>query len=762
MFRKIQSSIFSYFFTIVIIALFFLIVVINTIITKTEKKAVESRLEVVALAISDFIKTNFSEKEAAAVSLSQTITDKELNGLKKQLLKVKDDIVAPKAYQKNYDRNYAQFGKINNGKFDAKALSKLMEDSELDKSAYLYQLWLNDKRNEKDVAYWKFYKLNNTLQKFNKILNAKEAYIIDTADGKVIASSTNFVEIGQSFFSTLFTTKDGDKLVRMLAEGKRNHYWIDVSPSKLNLGKLRGYLLTKTSATGKYVIAYSYSPGDWEMMSPIASNNTDIYLVGSDGRIRTTSREFKENPSAVLLRMSQEGYSLDDLEVAKKNNSVIGLQKVDSTLWRNLGKENKILEVSSVNGINALVDVVALKRAGLDWSIVVEWDRDIAYYEWDTLRIYVNALLAIIAAFFLLGVIYGGRKLAKPIYALKRALEDLVDQPLTFLAKSHQNSGITDDMLQKLEIISEEVKTLMSDKEHLQKQLEDLAGQMEVSTKTIAHQTEEQKKLHGIKDEQHKVIEKQEHQLDDELKSVKRVLRTPLFDNTMFNSSVEEFFHIHSAKNDISGDFIWYHERDSRVFFFLGDTGKSDIDAALLRMILTSLINETVKVKKISSPDRILESLNKSLLEITKKGDKVFDSAVNLSICVWDRQKQMMEFAGANHSIFVVRDDVLDELNGDAYGIGGLGADTTLKYNTHYLPLNRIKQCRLYLFSDGFMKQKNVENEMFTHERFKELLIDMQIESIENQKDYINRTYMEWKGDGIQDDDTTILGLKIL
>ncbi|MBB6459576.1 PP2C family protein-serine/threonine phosphatase [Flammeovirga kamogawensis] len=691
MFRKIQSSIFSYFFTIVIIALIVLVAGINSIITRFEKKSIDQYLKQITITVSSFADRKLENKRRDVIELSA--------------------------------------------------------------------LFINSDKSDGTIDF------DGHLKIAKEIAKAEDVLVIDTKKETVINSVNKGQEIGLNINDNAFIPFKLSTLIKNITNDKKEVYWGDIYAYSLQGGAPRIFLLSKIS-NSNIVLAYVFDPRKWELSKFIDANleqSTDVLFVGSDGKLRSNSKQFELNPSAVLLRLSQQNYSKEELDKAKKLNTIIGIQKVDQQIIDELDQFNRgVIDVASVNGIRSLAMIQPIRKDGLNWNLVVEYEKTQAIIGWSNVRIYINILLIIIAAFFIIAVVQGGRKLAKPIYALRKALEELVDRPKVFTAANFENSGVTEDMLSKLESISALVKEQHEKGGKLKAKYEKTEKKLSKKSELLEQEIDKTKGLVANVSALEAVNSEVNQRVENTIRSIKRVLKVKLFDASVFSSSVENFFHMSSLKSDISSDFILSFERDSRLFFFLGDTNKHNTDAALYRMVINSLINDVVNVKKISSPDRILETLNRQILDMLKHDEFVFDYPVNLAVCVYDRQRQMIEFSSANQSIFIYRDTVLDEIQGDNIGIGGVNGEQHVKFENHYLPMNRVKNCNLYMFSDGYINQTNKENIPFGQSRLKELLIDIQSESIDNQKDYVQKTFIEWKGEENQQDDASILGLKLI
>ncbi|KXX69820.1 PP2C family protein-serine/threonine phosphatase [Flammeovirga sp. SJP92] len=741
MFRKIQSSIFSYFFTIVILALFVLVVVVNSILTRFENKAVEERLEDVTLAIADYLTKTIQNEERTISLLSEALSIENITAIDQSFSSFTEKKPTSK-----------EWGKITNSSF--------YKENGGDSLQSVIQYNLNKSSNRKKTG---IVALRKNLEHFQKIADVEEVILFNKE--RILGSSKRDQLVGKPIDGKGLENLKLSHKIRLLQN--KSSQWIDLT-TFLDVGK-RVFLLSKVPNTEgrSFFLLYVYNANKWNLNAQISnveeSETADIYLIGKDGKLRSSIRAFNKNPSEVLLRLSQQGVAEKDLSKAKKENSIIGLLKVsDEVIEMSNSNIMASSEGVSVNGVNAIFMTHWLKSDGIDWRVVVEWGKDEAFAQWYKVRFYLNALLLVIGIFFLLGVIYGGRRLAKPIYALKNALDDLAEKPLAFNYMNFSEKGISNDMLQKMDILGNEVKRLHEVQREMELKLSEssnIVSQQHKQNESLS--SKEQNLITENKNLNTQVVAL-EQEIDAHYKSVKKILKLSMYDSSLYHLSLESHFHIHKAKEQISGDFICTYERDSRVFFFLGDTGKESIKAALSRMVITSIINEVVNVKRLASASRILEAIHKNILEVTKSEDLIFEEGLRLSVCVWDRQKQMLEFSGLNQSIFVLRDENFEELMGDELTLEANNVESQFIANTQYIPLNRVKNALLYLFSDGMIRQKNNDNEEFTQKRLKELLIDVHAEDLNIQKEYIEKTFIEWKGNTVQNDDASILGLRLI
>lgn len=68
----------------------------------------------------------------------------------------------------------------------------------------------------------------------------------------------------------------------------------------------------------------------------------------------------------------------------------------------------------------------------------------------------------------------------------------------------------------------------------------------------------------------------------------------------------------------------------------------------------------------------------------------------------------------------------------------------------------------IYFFTDGYADQFGGEKKKkFLYKRFKELLINIQNQSIEEQKTSLYAAFENWRGSTSQVDDVLVIGIKI-
>ena len=117
-----------------------------------------------------------------------------------------------------------------------------------------------------------------------------------------------------------------------------------------------------------------------------------------------------------------------------------------------------------------------------------------------------------------------------------------------------------------------------------------------------------------------------------------------------------------------------------------------------------------------------------------------------------------LQYAGANNPLFIVRKGELMETNADKQPIGIV--DNLKPFTNHIIELQ--KGDIIYIFSDGFSDQfGGSKNKKFTTKRLKQLFLNIQDKSMPEQKEILDKTLEDWKGNEEQLDDILVIGVRV-
>ena len=116
--------------------------------------------------------------------------------------------------------------------------------------------------------------------------------------------------------------------------------------------------------------------------------------------------------------------------------------------------------------------------------------------------------------------------------------------------------------------------------------------------------------------------------------------------------------------------------------------------------------------------------------------------------------------AGANNPLWIIRNgaDEVEEIKADKQPIGKY--DRANPFTTHSVELQNGDT--FYIFSDGFADQFGGEKgKKFKAANFKKLLLSVQSQPMQEQRETLKDTFEKWKGEIEQLDDVCIIGVRV-
>ena len=250
-------------------------------------------------------------------------------------------------------------------------------------------------------------------------------------------------------------------------------------------------------------------------------------------------------------------------------------------------------------------------------------------------------------------------------------------------------------------------------------------------------------------------------EITDSIMYAQRIQAAVLPEHETIKTLLTDYFILFKPRDIVSGDFYWFSKKGSKIIAVAADCTGHGVPGAFMSMLGVSLLNEITTTLETFTAAEILDQLReyiKYTLSQTGKKDEAKDG-MDMALCIIDPVKHEAQFAGAYNPLWLVTKDEMIVYKGDKMPIG-IHIANEYKFANNVISLNNGDV--LYMFSDGYADQfGGPESKKFKSGSFRDLLLQIHKKSMEEQREILDRTIEEWRGDGPQIDDIMVMGIRI-
>ncbi|MBR6277268.1 MAG: PAS domain-containing protein [Bacteroidales bacterium] len=245
-----------------------------------------------------------------------------------------------------------------------------------------------------------------------------------------------------------------------------------------------------------------------------------------------------------------------------------------------------------------------------------------------------------------------------------------------------------------------------------------------------------------------------------------------------------DHFIINMPRNIVSGDFHWVGYKNGLSVFAVVDCTGHGVPGAFISMLGQVMLNQTLsKLDEINSAN-ILNYLRTGIIHQLHQRDKDGEASdsMDASMFVYDRENCIIDFSGAYSYAYLLRFGTPDEETttkckdsggkiivndqNDAYLIRlksnhmtiGIDRRDTVPFTNIKFKVNHGDIA--YATTDGYIDQFGGEKQKrFYATNFEKNLLKYSHLSMTEQRNELERAFLEWKGDYEQTDDVHVLGI---
>lgn len=268
------------------------------------------------------------------------------------------------------------------------------------------------------------------------------------------------------------------------------------------------------------------------------------------------------------------------------------------------------------------------------------------------------------------------------------------------------------------------------------------------------------KKKNKIIEEQKNLVEHKNKEITDSITYAKRLQDAILPPLAMVKQYLPQSFILFKPKDIVAGDFYWFSEEKFHVYIASADCTGHGVPGALMSMVGIEKLNEVVDDYKDVSD--ILQNVNRHVKKTLRQsgGDDATRDGMDIALCSFDKKLTRVKYAGANRPLWIIRKNSNEvfETKATKNAIGGFTEDDQV-FTAHEFEL--FPGDTVYTFSDGYADQFSSADKKLMTRKFKEVLLEIQPMTMDEQKKHLDDFIENWKDGTEQTDDILVIGVRV-
>jgi ligand-binding sensor domain-containing protein/serine phosphatase RsbU (regulator of sigma subunit) len=263
-------------------------------------------------------------------------------------------------------------------------------------------------------------------------------------------------------------------------------------------------------------------------------------------------------------------------------------------------------------------------------------------------------------------------------------------------------------------------------------------------------------------------IAEKNQNITDSINYARRIQRSFITSEKVLDRLLKEHFILFKPRDIVSGDFYMAFEMHDRTLVVCADCTGHGIPGAFMSLIGISILNEISRSRTYIDTPEILEEIRRIIIEALnpEKLETGGKDGMDVSlVSIFKKPENDMikiHFSGANNSVCLVSAKEgkvkMFEYKGDKQPVGFY---SSMKPFTHHEILAQ-KGDIIYMFTDGYADQFGGQRgKKFMSSQLKQHLVSMYDKPMNEQRNILDRLFLDWQGNLEQIDDVTVVGIKL-
>ncbi len=257
------------------------------------------------------------------------------------------------------------------------------------------------------------------------------------------------------------------------------------------------------------------------------------------------------------------------------------------------------------------------------------------------------------------------------------------------------------------------------------------------------------------------IIEQKNQSITDSIQYAKRIQTAVLPPINFLEDWGIENFILFKPKDIVSGDFYWGVKKDEKIIIAAGDCTGHGVPGAFMSMLGHAFLDEIINTKEIKNAATILNLLRDEIIITLKQKGTTGETrdGMDISLVILDLKAGVLDYAGANNPLYIIRDGKMLKFQADRMPIG-IHFISFTPFTNQKIEIKRGDY--LYLFSDGYADQfGGLKGKKYMYKPFQDLLLQNHYKPLQTQKEVLDDTFEKWKGDRDQVDDVMVIGMHL-
>lgn len=253
-------------------------------------------------------------------------------------------------------------------------------------------------------------------------------------------------------------------------------------------------------------------------------------------------------------------------------------------------------------------------------------------------------------------------------------------------------------------------------------------------------------------------------EITDSITYAQKIQEAILPDPVVVRQNLKDVFVLYKPKDIVAGDFYWTIKTGNKIFCAVADCTGHGVPGAMVSVVCSTALNRCVREFGLTEPAAILNKCRELVVETFVSGMTSVNDGMDIALISLEyfteegKEKVKMEYAGANNSIYIVRNNAIQDVPADKQPVGNYQHHKP--FTNHKLELE--KGAMVYLFSDGYADQfGGPQGKKFKYKPFQDLLVRYNTISLAEQKHKLNDSFETWRGNLEQIDDVCVIGVRV-